>query len=62
MESPERHTMKDLKLFRAVYRSNDLKDYSLDLYASSLSEATMHASELIPKDSKLKHVFHNPDW
>ena len=54
--------MEAQKLYRAVYRSPDLRDFNLDLYARSLSDATMHASELIPKDHVLHHVFHNPDW
>ncbi len=51
-----------MKLFRAVYRRPNCKECNLDLYARSLSDATVHAAELIPQDSQLLHVFHNPDW
>lgn len=59
MESPEGAPMQ---LYCAVYRDEDLKEYKLNMYARSLSSATMSASELIPTEATLLRVYHNPDW
>ena len=56
-------TVNPMKQFRAVYRGSDGgKEYTLDLFARSLSHATISAEELIPRGTTLVRIFHNPDW
>ena len=57
--SPEN---KPMKLYRAVYKEGDQKERKLDMYARSLSQATLSAAELIGPESTLVRVFENPDW
>ena len=57
--SPE---SKPMKLYRAVYRERDHKERKLDMYAASLSSATLSAAELIGPESTLVRVYENPDW
>lgn len=54
--------MKQLSLYRAVYRDSDLKERNLDMLSRSLTSATLTAAELIPVDATLLRVYHNPDW
>ena len=56
------HEDLSMKLFRAVYREEDLSERNLDLYAKTLTAATLSAAELIPTSAALLRVFHNPDW
>ncbi len=51
-----------LRLYRAVYREQDSKEQKLDLYARSLSHATISATELIGPEATLLQVYENPDW
>ena len=51
-----------MKQFKAIYRGNNGTEYELDLLAKSLASATLSASELIPRDSRLLRVFYNPEW
>ena len=57
--SPEN---KPMKLYRAVYKEADQKERKLDMYASSLSSATLSAAELIGSQATLVRVYENPDW
>ena len=57
--SPE---SKPMKLYRAVYKEVDQKERKLDMYASSLSSATLSAAELIGPQATLVRVYENPDW
>ena len=57
--SPE---SKPMKLYRAVYKEADQKERKLDMYASSLSSATLSAAELIGPQATLVRVYENPDW
>ncbi len=58
-------TTPPLKLYRAVYRygsENSIEEGKLDLYATSLSSATLSATELIAAEATLIRVYENPDW
>lgn len=57
--SPENTPMKD---FLATYRGPNGQTYEMNLMARSLSSATLSASELMPRDSVLLKVIHNPSW
>ena len=57
--SPE---INPMKLYRAVYKEGDQKERKLDMYARSLSQATLSAAELIGPESTLVRVYENPDW
>lgn len=57
--SPENTPMK---LYRAVYKEADQTERKLDLYASSLSSATLSAAELVGAQATLVRVYENPDW
>lgn len=57
--SPEN---KPMKLYRAVYKEANQKERKLDMYAPSLSSATLSAAELIGPESTLVRVYENPDW
>ena len=57
--SPE---SKPMKLYRAVYKEGDQKERKLDMYAASLSSATLSAAELIGPQATLVRVYENPDW
>ena len=57
--SPENQPMK---LYRAVYKEADQKERKLDMYARSLSSATLSAAELIGTQATLVRVYENPDW
>ena len=57
--SPE---SKPMKLYRAVYKEVDQKERKLDMYAASLSSATLSAAELIGPQATLVRVYENPDW
>ena len=51
-----------MKLYRAIYKEGDQKERKFDLYAHSLSNATLSADELIGPQSTLIRVYENPDW
>lgn len=51
-----------MKLYRAIYKEADLAERKLDLYARSLSSATLSAAELIGPQGTLVRVYENPDW
>lgn len=53
---------KPMKLYSAVYKESDQKERRLDMYARSLSSATLSAAELIGPKATLVRVFENPDW
>lgn len=58
-------TTPPLKLYRAVYRygsGNSIEEGKLDLYARSLSSATLSATEMIATEATLIRVYENPDW
>ena len=57
--SPENTPMK---LYRAIYKEADLTERKLDLYARSLSSATLSAAELVGPQGTLVRVYENPDW
>lgn len=57
--SPE---SKPMKLYRAIYRESDQAERKLDLYAHSLSNATLSAAELVGPQGTLVRVYENPDW
>lgn len=57
--SPENAPMK---LYRAIYKEANQKERKLDMYAPSLSSATLSAAELIGSDATLVRVYENPDW
>ena len=57
--SPETNPMK---LYRAIYKEGNQKDCKLDMYARSLSSATLSAIELIGPEGTLVRVYENPDW
>ena len=51
-----------MKLYRAIYREPDQTERKLDLYAASLSSATLSAAELVGPQGTLVRVYENPDW
>lgn len=51
-----------MKLYRAIYRESDQAERKLDLYAPSLSSATLSAAELVGPQGTLVRVYENPDW
>ena len=51
-----------MKLYRAIYKEADQKERKLDMYAPSLSSATLSAAELIGPQATLVRVYENPDW
>ena len=55
-------TTPPLKLYRAVFRESDQTEKKLDLYARSLSSATLSAAELVGPEGTLVRVYENPDW
>lgn len=57
--SPEN---KPMKLYRAIYKEGDQKERKLDMYAPSLSSATLSAAELVGPQGTLVRVYENPDW
>ena len=57
--SPENTPMR---LYRAIYKESDQKERKLDLYAHSLSHATLSAAELTGPAATLVRVYENPDW
>jgi len=57
--SPEATPMK---LYRAIYKESNLTERKLDLYARSLSSATLSAIELVGPNATLVRVYENPDW
>ena len=57
--SPE---SKPMKVYRAGYKDSAQKECKYDLYASSLSRATLAAAELAGPDGTLLRVYENPEW
>ena len=51
-----------MKLYRAVYKEGDQNERKFDLYARSLSSATLSAAELVGPQGTLVRVYENPDW
>ena len=51
-----------MRLYRAVYKEADQTERKLDLYARSLTSATLSASELVGPEATLVRVYENPDW
>ena len=51
-----------MKLYRAVYMEGDQNERKFDLYARSLSSATLSAAELVGPQGTLVRVYENPDW
>ena len=51
-----------MKLYRAVYKEKDQNERKLDLYARSLTAATLTAAELVGPEGTLVRVYENPDW
>ena len=51
-----------MKLYRAVYKEGDQNERKFDLYARSLSSATLSAADLVGPQGTLVRVYENPDW
>ena len=51
-----------MRLYRAVYKEADQKERKLDMYATSLANATLSAAELVGPQGTLVRVYENPDW
>ena len=51
-----------MKLYRAIYKEANQTERKLDLYARSLSSATLSAAELVGPEGTLIRVYENPDW